>query len=112
MGVHSFRTSGQIARVAKGGIMAAWRGTALSVLEANDEEACLSFIRAGSSGGPGRVKLIEGELTAIEALQYARVLLELDREAEAREIVDAVIASEIAAARGGYTSRIDLQAVA
>lgn len=55
----------------------------------NDEVACLAACRA-QGGGQGMVPLIEGLVTPLEALDYARVLAELGHVAPAREIVGMV----------------------
>lgn len=73
----------------------AWYSLVLEVLEGREERA-LALIRAvapsGASGG--LVELMEGPTTGLDALAYARVLLELGRRVEAEEVVLAVIRAE------------------
>lgn len=64
----------------------------LEVLGGYGEDGCLAWLEAiGGRGGTGVVELVEGELTAEEALAYAAVLLELGRSVEAAEVVAAAV---------------------
>lgn len=70
-----------------------WYAMVLEVLEVG-EEMCLGLIRA-SGGRGGVVELVEGTISSLDALAYARVLIELGRQLEAEEVVRAVIGAEL-----------------
>ena len=73
----------------------AWLDTVVERLW-DDEEAALAWIRV-LGRGPGTVRLVEGELDTLEALAYARMLLEMGRSDEAVEVLAAVIDAEVPA---------------
>ena len=71
-----------------------WFRSVMDLVAADEEEALALIQRFASSPG-GAVVLPEGELTALEALCYARTLLELGHDIAAEEVVHEVIATEL-----------------
>lgn len=68
----------------------------LDILEVNDEDVTLGVLRRMGGGKNGAVGLlVDPECTASEALALARTFLELGRMAEATEVVEAVVRSEL-----------------
>lgn len=64
-----------------------WFQTLWEVLQA-DEEACVSLMRsAGGRVQQAVVSLVEGELSAVDAVNYARTLAELGLNQESREVL-------------------------
>jgi glycerate-2-kinase len=60
----------------------------------HDVDSALELIHAFSDPSTALIDLPEGELTAHEALCYARILMELGHDISAEEIVHEVIANE------------------
>lgn len=56
-----------------------------------DEEACLNLIHAVAGSAPRMIRLVEGELSALDALAYARTLVDLGRLQEAQEVFSQVL---------------------
>lgn len=73
-----------------------WFRTLFELLDVG-EELCLGLIRTYGGRG-GTVELIEGEASSLDALAYARVLLELGRPVEAEEVLLAVLGAELGTA--------------
>ncbi|MEN0060883.1 MAG: hypothetical protein AAGA48_01975 [Myxococcota bacterium] len=67
-----------------------WFQTLWDVMQV-DEEACLNLIRSVAPSRDLVVNLIEGDLSALEALAYARTLVDLGRLQEAQEIFQLVL---------------------
>ena len=64
-----------------------WYQMVWDVLQA-DDEACLQLIAAaGGRAQQAVVSLVEGDLSAADALAYARTLCDLGRIAEARDVL-------------------------
>lgn len=83
----------------RGGRMPGFQGWFRTLFELLDvgEELCLHLIRTYGGRG-GTVELVEGEATSLDALTYARVLLELGRPVEAEEVLRAVLGAELGVA--------------
>lgn len=64
-----------------------WFQTLWEVLQV-DEDACISLIRrAGGHLQQAMVNLVEGDVSALDAVNYARTLAELGLTAEGREVL-------------------------
>ena len=68
-----------------------------------DDDACASLLAPWGLGA--RVGLVEGDLSVREALTYARVLTELGRDVEAREVFEAVVAAVLHLPQPGLRQR-------
>jgi hypothetical protein len=76
-----------------GGDMAGWFNTLISVLLVEGEDAAMALVQAVNPAvGQQLVPLIEGPVTASEALSYVAVLSELGMHAQAMEILASVVA--------------------
>ncbi len=67
-----------------------WFRTLWDVLQV-DEEACLTLIEAVAGSREIVVSLVGGELNALDALSYARTLVDLGRLQEAEEVFRLVL---------------------
>jgi hypothetical protein len=75
-----------------------WINTVLTMLEVSDEDACLALLQCTvSATGETVIALVEGDVSAREALAYARCMLELGNEQAAEELVGQVIQAELTA---------------
>lgn len=69
----------------------AWVEIALSALDEAEDDVVVAALREIGAPVARTVSLFEGDLEPEEALAYARVLLELGRADEAREVVSALL---------------------
>jgi len=67
-----------------------WFQTLWDVMQV-DHEACMDLIRAAVGSRELVVSLIGGELSALDALAYARTLVDLGRMQEAEEVFHLVL---------------------
>jgi len=67
-----------------------WFQTLWDVMQV-DEEACLDLIRAVVGSRDMVVSLIGADLSALDALAYARTLIDLGRLQEAEEVFQLVV---------------------
>jgi hypothetical protein len=72
-------------------VHAAWVEIALSALDEAEDDVVVAALREIGAPVARCVSLFEGDLEPEEALAYARVLLELGRGDEAREVVSALL---------------------